>query len=170
MKRILFIGLLLAALAWTGLAVAPVALAETVYVRARSAQIRSGRTVLDRVLERVRRGTALEVLEKDERWLLVKTPKGNEGWVYASRTSPEEPEKDAGLLARLGEGLRGDAARTAASAGARGLDKVAEGYARRAGVTAAHIDAINGMEKFSARIGEKNVEDFLRKGKVGEYR
>ena len=100
----------------------------------------------------------------------MKTPKDNEGWVYASRTSPEEPEKDGGLLALIGKEFRGDAAGTAASAGARGLDKVAEGYARRTGVTAAHIAAINRMEKFSARISEGQVEGFLRKGKVGEYR
>ncbi len=170
MKRIIFVSAVSAALIAAGWAAVPEALAETVYVRARSAKIRSGRTALDRVVERVRRGTPLEVLEKDGRWLLVKTPKDNEGWVYASRTSPEEPEKDGGLLALIGKEFRGDAAGTAASAGARGLDKVAEGYARRTGVTAAHIAAINRMEKFSARISEGQVEGFLRKGKVGEYR
>ena len=103
MKRIIFISSILAALIAAGLAAVPGALAETVYVRARSAKIRSGRTALDRVVERVRRGTPLEVLEKDGRWLLVKTPKDNEGWVYASRTSPEEPEEDGGLLARIGK-------------------------------------------------------------------
>lgn len=164
MKRILW------AAALIGLALDGAALAETVYVRTPSAEIRSGRTALDTLVERVPRGTPLEVLEREGRWLLVKTPQGKEGWVYASRTAPEKPEGSDGVLARLGKGFRGEAAETSASAGARGLDKVAEEHANRAGVRPADVAAINRMEKFSAQVTERRVEDFLRKGKVGEYR
>ena len=164
MKRaILVTGIIV--LVWAG-----TALAETVYVRARSAKIRAGQTALHSVLERVPRGTPLEVLERGDRWLLVKTPKGNQGWVYASRTATEKAAQEGGLLARLGKEFRGEAAETAAAAGARGLDRLAEDYAKRAGVRAAHIAAMNRAEKLSARITEQQVEDFLRKGKVGEYR
>ena len=161
---LLLIGLILA-----GAAIIGSALAETVYVRSPSAEIRSGRTVLDRRIERVPHGTPLEVLEREGQWILVKTPQGNEGWVYASRTAAEKPEEESGLLAKLGREFRGEAAETAATAGARGLDKMAEEYARRAGVGPAHIAAINRLEGFSARVTEQQVQEFLRKGKVGEY-
>ena len=64
MKRIIFVSAVSAALIAAGWAAVPEALAETVYVRARSAKIRSGRTALDRVVERVRRGTPLEASKR----------------------------------------------------------------------------------------------------------
>jgi hypothetical protein len=54
-----------------------------------------------------------------------------------------------------------------ASAGARGLDKVSEGYANRVGITQQHRDAIDRMAAY--QISDQDVEDFLKQGGLGEY-
>ena len=55
----------------------------------------------------------------------------------------------------------------AASAGARGLDKTAEAYADRTGVSLEHVAAINRVEKFL--LSDEEVDRFLLEGGVGEF-
>ncbi len=144
-----------------------IAYAETVYVRARSASLREGRSSLDRVVTRVGLGEALEILDREEGWLLVKTEEGEEGWIFGRNVSDERPSGGNSLLSRLGRGFRGEAAEVAASAGARGLDKTAEAYADRTGVSLEHVAAINRVEKFL--LSDEEVDRFLLEGGVGEF-
>jgi len=146
-----------------------VALADTVYVQAKNAKLRAGKTSLDPVIADLKFGDALEVFRKEGNWLEVQTAAGKKGWLFAGKTTPTKPagsEDDA--LAMLGKSFRRtEAGDVTASAGARGLDKVSEGYANRVGITQQHRDAIDRMAGY--RINDQEVEDFLKQGGLGEY-
>ena len=52
--------------------------AETVYVQAKTAQLRSGKTSLDSVVANVKYGEALDVVRRDGNWIEVKTVRGSQ--------------------------------------------------------------------------------------------
>ncbi len=142
--------------------------AETVYVQAKTAQLRSGKTSLDSVVANVKYGEALDVVRREGNWIEVKTVGGANGWIFSNKTSSSKPSENNDTLARLGQSMRsGDASATTASAGARGLDKASEGYANRAGISQRDRDAVNRMNAY--QIPDQDVEEFLREGALGEY-
>lgn len=144
------------------------ALAETVYVQAKTAQLRAGKTSLDAVVGNVKFGDALEVVGRDGSWMEVKTSTGAKGWIFANKTSPSKPSGTNDTLAKLGQSMRsGDASSTTASAGARGLDKASEGYANRTGISARDREAVDRMTAY--QIPDQEVEEFMREGGLGEY-
>jgi len=154
---------------WIGLfAWGTEAWAETVYVQAKTAQLRAGKTSLDAVVGNVKFGESLEVVGRDGSWMEVKTSAGARGWIFANKTSTSKPSGSNDTLARLGQSMRGgDASATTASAGARGLDKASEGYANRAGVSARDREVVDRMTAY--QLPDQEVEDFLREGGLGEY-
>ena len=144
------------------------ALAETVYVQAKTAQLRAGKTSLDAMVGNVKFGDALEVVGRDGSWMEVKTSTGAKGWIFANKTSPSKPSGTNDTLAKLGQSMRsGDASSTTASAGARGLDKASEGYANRTGISARDREAVDRMTAY--QIPDQEVEEFMREGGLGEY-
>ena len=144
------------------------ALAETVYVQAKTAQLRAGKTSLDAVVGNVKFGDALEVVGRDGSWMEVKTSTGARGWIFVNKTSPSKPSGTNDTLAKLGQSMRsGDASSTTASAGARGLDKASEGYANRTGISARDREAVDRMTAY--QIPDQEVEEFMREGGLGEY-
>lgn len=150
-----------------GLAFAASTLAETVYVTAKTAQIRSGKTSLDPVVANLQYGQELDVVTREDRWIHVQTTSGAKGWIYSSKVSSTKPTGTENELAALGQRYRrGDPSVTAA-AGARGLDKASEGYADRAGITQQHRDAVDRMTGY--RILDEEVQEFLKSGRLGEY-
>ncbi|MCS6263751.1 MAG: SH3 domain-containing protein [Nitrospira sp.] len=154
---------------WIGLfAWGTEAWAETVYVQAKTAQLRAGKTSLDAVVGNVKFGESLEVVGRDGSWMEVKTSAGARGWIFANKTSTSKPSGSNDTLARLGQSMRGgDASATTASAGARGLDKASEGYANRAGVSARDREVVDRMTAY--QIPDQDVEEFMREGGLGEY-
>lgn len=152
-----------AVLAWVNMAAA-----ETVYVRAKTAQLRAGKTSLDEVVANLRYGESLEVLAKDGAWLEVKTTRGTRGWLYSNKVSTSKPSGGDNALAQLGKSMRGgDPSATTASAGARGLDKASEEYANQAGISQRDRDAVDGMTAY--QVSDQEVEEFLKEGGLGEY-
>ncbi len=145
------------------------ALAETVYVQAKTVKLRAGKTSLDSVVADLKFGDALEVLRKDGAWLEVQTSGGTKGWVFAGKTTATKPAGSGDDdLARLGKSFRRtEASDVTATAGARGLDKASEGYANRAGITQRDRDAVDRMAAY--RMSDQEVEDFLKEGRLGEY-
>lgn len=145
------------------------ALAETLYVQAKAAKLRAGKTSLDSVVANLRFGEPLEVLRKDGSWLEVQTAAGKMGWIFAGKTTAVKPSGSADdALARLGQSMRRtEAGDVTATAGARGLDKVSEGYANRTGITQRDRDAVDRMAAY--RLSDQEVEDFLKEGGLGEY-
>ena len=146
-----------------------VALAETVFVQSKTAKLRAGKTSLDSVVADLKFGEPLDVLNKEGNWLEVGTARGAKGWIFAGKTTPTKPSgSEDNALALLGKSFRRtEAGDVTASAGARGLDKVSEGYANRVGITQQDRDAIDRMAAY--RITDQEVEDFLKSGGLGEY-
>ena len=143
-------------------------LADTMYVRAKTAQLRAGKTSLDKVTADLRYGDELEILRKDGNWVEVKTGSGQRGWIFSNKLSSTKPTGGDSELASLGKGYRQkEASSVTASAGSRGLDTVSEGYAKQAGITKDVRDSVDRMAAYS--ISDQEVEEFLRKGRLGEY-
>ncbi|MEK7272495.1 MAG: SH3 domain-containing protein [Nitrospirota bacterium] len=158
----------LAVLVFMVTAMTDAAFGETLYVSAKSAQLRSGKTSLDPVVANLKIGEALEVVKRDNRWVQVKTAKGVAGWIYSGNVSESKPAGGDNELAALGKGFRRtEASGVTASAGARGLDKASESYANRVGITQQHRDAVDRMT--ANKIAEDDIQAFLKAGRLGEY-
>ena len=150
------------------IAVTGPAFGETLYVAAKSAQLRSGKTSLDPVVAGLKRGEPLEVVTRDNRWLQVQTAKGIKGWIYDNKVSASKPTGRDNELAALGRSFRRtDASDVTASAGARGLDKASGDYADRSGLTQQHRDAVDRMTAY--KIPDEEIHAFLKSGRLGEY-
>lgn len=144
------------------------ALAETMYVQAKTAQLRAGKTSLDKVTANLQYGDALEVLSRDGNWVEARTGAGDRGWIFAGKVSGTKPGESESELAALGKSFRRkDASSVTASAGARGLDKVSEDYAKQAGITKDVQDAVDRMTAY--RLTDQEIEEFLKNGRLGEY-
>jgi len=152
----------------TAVTMTDAALGETLYVSAKSAQLRSGKTSLDPVMTGLKLGDTLEVVKRDGRWVQVKTDKGVTGWIYGNHVSPSKPVGEDNELAALGRSFRQtDASEVTASAGARGLDKASEGYANRSGITQQQRMAVDSMTAY--KISDEEIQAFLKSGRLGEY-
>ena len=76
----------LAILVFMVTAMTDAAFGETLYVSAKSAQLRSGKTSLDPVVASLKIGETLEVVKRDDRWVQVKTARGMmfDSWIGIS--------------------------------------------------------------------------------------
>lgn len=155
------------AICFTGLAFAGTVLAESVYVTAKTAQIRSGKTSLDPVVANLQYGQELAVVAREEKWIQVQTGSGAKGWIYSSKVSSSKPSGADNELASLGQRYRRGDPSVTASAGARGLDKASESYANRAGITKQDRDAVDRMTAY--KIPDDEIQEFLKSGRLGEY-
>lgn len=148
--------------------VAGTALCESLYVAAKSAQVRAGKTSLDPVVATLALGDIVEVLKREDRWLQVKTANGTTGWLFDNKVSASKPTSGESALAALGRNMRGTgASAVTASAGARGLDQTSGVYANRSGITPQQRAAVDRMTAY--KITDEEVQDFLKSGKLGEY-
>jgi len=142
--------------------------AETVFVQAKTAQLRAGKTSLDPVVANVKYGEALEVRKTEGKWMEVQTGSGITGWIFSNKTTTVKPSGSEDELSKLGRSFRGkEASDATASAGARGLDKVSEEYAKRSGISQRDRDTVDRITAY--KITDQEVEDFLKKGELGEY-
>lgn len=152
----------------TAITMTDAAFGETLYVAAKSAQLRSGKTSLDPVVASLKLGETVDVVTREDRWLQVQTTKGVKGWIYHNNVSASKPAGGDNELAALGRSFRRtDASGVTASAGARGLDKASEGYANRSGITKQQRDAVDRMTAY--KIPDEDIQEFLKSGKLGEY-
>ena len=144
------------------------ALAETVYVNAKTAPLKSDKTASSSVIAELKRGDELSVIKKEGNWYQVRTKQGKTGWIYSFKITTKKPEKGAGLLEELGRGTGTVTAKEAStSASIRGLSPTSERYAGRANIRAEHIAGVKKMETF--RVSQEDVERFLKEGRLGEY-
>jgi hypothetical protein len=113
----------------------------------------------------------LTVLAYENRWYRVRTPGGDEGWIYRGRVSVEPPAADNGgetgnLLSGLGgSSIAADEADTARSI--RGLSKETETYAKNTATPEKYQKALDDV--LAVKVTEAEIQDFLRNGKIGEY-
>jgi hypothetical protein len=82
--------------------------------------------------------------------------------------STSKPMGGDNELAALGQSVRRtDASAVTASAGARGLDKASEDYAKRSGITQQQRDAVDRMTIY--KISDEEIQAFMKSGRLGEY-
>lgn len=116
-------------------------------------------------------GTELSLIEGGGRWLKVQTPDGKEGWVYAGRVSDTAPVAEVGG----GDGLLGDSlqksqittAKADSARSIRGLSPEVAQYAKQKGtpeILKKELDKI-----LSRKVSDKEINAFLKEGKLGEY-
>lgn len=143
--------------------------AETMYVKVGSTQIRSGKTSVDPVVTWVRFGETVDADERQDNYVHVKTSSGAQGWIFSGKLSPTPPtaEGEGTLLAKLTTMTRSAPSATTASGGARGLDKVAENYAKDNNIPRQHQEAVDRMT--TQVVNDQDVDNFMKEGGLGEY-
>lgn len=140
--------------------------ADTLYISSKSAQVRAGTTSLDDVKGTVHYGDAVESLRTDNAWAEVKTKNGIRGWIHTSKLSntPPTTQQDTSFL-KLGS--TSNASTPTVTAGARGLDKVAQGYADKTGISPQSREVVDQMTNY--QVNDSQVENFLKEGGLGDY-
>lgn len=135
------------------------ALAEEVWVKSESAEIRSGKAAVFPVLATGKKGDQLTVLAREGKWIKVKLG-DKEGYVYETALSTSKVGSGGNLLSNLGAG---GTDMTSASA-AKGLEPSAETYA-----SSRHLDPkpLQTMVDSAKTIDPKEWQAFTAAGKVG---
>ena len=116
-------------------------------------------------------GSELTVDSSEGSWYKVTTKSNKTGWIYRGRVSSTQPEEkgDAGgggLFGALpGSSIQVSAADTSRSI--RGLSPAAKEYAASANTPEAYQKALDRV--LALRVTDKEIEDFLKAGKIGEY-
>ena len=115
-------------------------------------------------------GTEVSVLESKKRWYRVRTSSGEKGWMYRGKLSDTPPAKETeesdNLFSSMqGSNISADEAQTSRSI--RGLSKETEQYAQQRGTPAVYKKALD--QVLAIRTTDKEVDVFLKEGKIGEY-
>lgn len=142
--------------------------AETLYVRAEDATLRSAADAGAAEIGPVARGTELTVVSREGSWIQVQAA-GKTGWIHKLKTATEKPDTSGSALASLGAAGSRDSYVKEAESGraARGLSPMAEKYAQNKALSPESIAAVKRMEQVV--ISKKEIEGFLKEGKLGEY-
>lgn len=146
-----------------------VASAQTMYAKQDRVKVTEDKSPMSRVVETLRLGDRVRVLEKSGRHYKVRGPSGKSGWVFKFRLSDTEIRSGGGgdaLSALTGESRI--AAREARTGGSiRGLKEVSERYAERKHLDPASRHAVQRME--DRTISRERLLEFQREGSVGEF-
>jgi uncharacterized protein YgiM (DUF1202 family) len=167
MKQVL---LFAAWVAMAGLFLSPVYGGESLWVASEGAKLKADRSASSETVSELPVGTELTVLKSENRWYQVQTGSGKEGWIYRGKVSDTPPQKETqdtgNLLAGLqGSNISADEAQTSRSI--RGLSKETEQYAKQRATPEAYQKALD--QVLAVKVTSKEIEVFLRSGKIGEY-
>jgi len=138
---------------------------DTLYVRARSAKLRAEKSASSKA-HVVPKGTALRVLKKEGRYYQVQTADGLAGWVNRVYVTSKPPKKKGGL-SRLGGSSSIGVQEASVHASIRGLQPVAEKYAKNKRISDQCVRDADKMQKM--RVTEAELQSFMREGRLGEY-
>ena len=150
---------------------------QTLWVTSENADLKSERSISSDTIAVLDRGSELIVQAFESRWYQVKTTDGKTGWVYRGKVSETKPEasetetkEDSGGIGGLLGGLGGSSVGTDAADSARsirGLSPEAEAYAKTTGTPKQSQQALD--QVLSMSISNRDIETFLKNGKIGEY-
>jgi hypothetical protein len=101
------------------------------WVERTKADVRSGRASYHEVVDTVLKGEQVAVLQTEEKWLNVRTPRGRNGWLLERALSAKAVEPGGSDFLKNVPGGDASTSATAASMGAKGV--YAEEYARSKG-------------------------------------
>ncbi len=145
--------------------------AETLWVTSDNAQLKESASASSRTIATVPIGVEVKVLKSEKRWHQIRIPSGEQGWMYRGRlseTAPEQASKEGGgdLFGTLASSnIKADEASTGRSI--RGLSEETEEYAKNRNTPQATKEALDRV--LALQISEQELQDFLKKGKIGEY-
>ncbi len=148
----------------------PVLAGGAMWVTADKARLKSEPKASSKTLSTVAVGAKVSVLDSSSRWYRIRTASGEEGWMYRGKLSDTAPSKETessdNLFSSMQTGsISADEAQTSRSI--RGLSKETEQYAQQRGTPEVYKKALD--QVLAIRITDKQVDVFLRDGKIGEY-
>lgn len=146
----------------------PILLAQTMYISRDEVKMTEEKSPTSKVVETLRRGTQVRVVEKSDRHFKVQAPSGKTGWVFKFTLSDQKAGGGGGDLLSVVTGNTRIAAREAGTGGSiRGLKETSERYATTKHVDQAAKDAVQRME--DRVIPRDELLKFQREGSVGEF-
>ena len=167
MKRIIIVCFFMALV----FIVSPVIPQEKLWVSSSGAKLKTEGSISSETITTLPIGAEVTLLVTEERWYKILSPTGEEGWMYRGWLSDSPPAKETqeeseDLFALLpGSRIEANEADTARSI--RGLSSETEVYAKNRGTPAAYKRALDRV--LAMDIGERELEEFLREGGIGEY-
>lgn len=143
---------------------------SAMWVASDKARLKSKPKASSTTLSTIPVGAKVSVLESEKRWYLVRTSSGQKGWIYRGKLSDAPPAKEIEESGNLfgvmqTSSISADEAQTSRSI--RGLSKETEQYARKRKTPKAYKNALDQL--LAIRITDKEVDVFLKAGKIGEY-
>ena len=167
MKKRHFMAALTAVLIFS---VIPVFAGGAMWVTSDKARLKSKPKASSMTLSTVSVGSKVSVLESKKRWYHVRIPSGEKGWMYRGKLSDTPPAKETEASDNLfssmqSSSISADEAQTSRSI--RGLSKETEQYAQQRGTPEVYKKALD--QVLAIRITDKEVDVFLKEGKIGEY-
>ncbi|KAB1440863.1 SH3 domain-containing protein [Pseudodesulfovibrio senegalensis] len=143
--------------------------AKYVWVASQGATLKKEPTASAQVTAQLRLHERLAVLERSGRWYRVRNNAGKSGWVYRGRITGAQPKKttsnNTALFGDMSSDVRADRATT--DRAVRGLNPQTEQYANSTRTPQEYRRALDTV--LDRSITRQDVEEFLKRGKVGEY-
>ena len=143
--------------------------AEMLWVVSEGAKLKGEPSATSETIEELPVGSELSMDSSQGSWYKVTTKSKKTGWIYRGKVSPTQPEgkKDEGspFGALPGSSIQVNAADTSRSI--RGLSPATKEYAASARTPEAYQKALDRV--LAMRVTNKEIEDFLMEGKIGEY-
>ncbi len=142
---------------------------QKMWVSSESAKLKSEKRSSSATIATLPYGSELKVRMLAGRWYKVSTASGKNGWIYRGRVSdtpPEAEDEDGGFLDDLpGTSIHADSSDTSRSI--RGLSPEAAAYANSSKTPQKYRQALD--QVMAVKTDKKEVEAFLKTGKIGEY-
>lgn len=140
------------------------------WVASENAKLKSAPKASSATISTLAVGIKISVLETEKRWYRIRAASGEEGWMYRGKLSDTPPSKETESSDNLfssmqSSSISADEAQTSRSI--RGLSKETEQYAKQRGTPEAYKKALD--QVLAIRITDKEVDVFLKSGKIGEY-
>ena len=150
--------------------VIPVLAGGNMWVTSEKARLKSEPKASSATLSTVPVGAKVSVLESENRWYRIRTASGEEGWMYRGKLTDAPPSKETEASDNLfssmqSSSISADEAQTSRSI--RGLSKETEQYAQKRKTPEVYKKALD--QVLAIRITDKEVDVFLKEGKIGEY-
>ena len=150
--------------------VIPVFAGGAMWVTSDKARLKSEPKASSTTLSTVPVGSKVSVLQSEKRWYRVRISSGEKGWMYRGKLSDTPPaketeESDTLFSSMQSSSISADEAQTSRSI--RGLSKETEQYAQQRGTPEVYKKALD--QVLAIRITDKEVDVFLKEGKIGEY-
>lgn len=160
----------LSALLLLTLAAAPAFGEEKRWVVSEGTELKAEQSISAATVAPLPVGAELNLVENAGRWLKVQTAQGTEGWVYAGRVSDTAPVAEVtgdGLFGESAQQSQVNTAKADSARSIRGLSPEVAQYAKQRGTPE---NLKKSLDKILERkISDKEVNAFLKEGKIGEY-